>query len=297
MIEGSAINEEVIGVNDDGLNNDNELVSEVQKQEDSLAVDGEEGNGQEVLVFDEELGEYQRYVYVTQDEDGAVSEVANDSNLLLQQHQQQDQVFLNSVEEGQQLALGSVEASSDDVVAGNSSSRKRKLSSQNKTNSKSVIINQEGISNLQPGTLIQCNKCWETFLATEFQTHYTEVHGGDLASSSTTPPPASTASSSAGSGLSVSGPNDYKACTLCDFPCQNKKGYVEHFKSAHAGVKLACPKCPQTYHSPELLNAHYKHFHENIELQPIKPKRAHVMSRCELCDVSVKLYYFFGGLA
>ena len=47
------------------------------------------------------------------------------------------------------------------------------------------------------------------------------------------------------------------------------------FQEKHSDVRLGCPKCPQTYHSPELLNVHYKHFHlkdletdENIEAAP-----------------------------
>lgn len=38
-------------------------------------------------------------------------------------------------------------------------------------------------------------------------------------------------------------------------------------------MRLGCPKCPQTYHSPEFLNEHYRHLHlkdietdENIEV-------------------------------
>ena len=41
----------------------------------------------------------------------------------------------------------------------------------------------------------------------------------------------------------------------------SRRDYLTHFKEAHAEVRLGCPKCPQTYHSPELLNVHYRHFH------------------------------------
>ncbi len=51
-----------------------------------------------------------------------------------------------------------------------------------------------------------------------------------------------------------------KECTVCGKSIF-KRDYLSHFKSEHADVRLGCPKCPQTYHSPELLNVHYKHFH------------------------------------
>ena len=41
----------------------------------------------------------------------------------------------------------------------------------------------------------------------------------------------------------------------------SRKDYLTHFAHAHTDVRLGCPKCPQTYHSPELLNVHYRHFH------------------------------------
>ena len=37
---------------------------------------------------------------------------------------------------------------------------------------------------LQPGTIIQCNKCWETFLATEFEEHFNSHHESAGGSSS-----------------------------------------------------------------------------------------------------------------
>ena len=63
-----------------------------------------------------------------------------------------------------------------------------------------------------------------------------------------------------------------------------------HYKSRHQGYKLGCPRCPQTYHSPELLHVHFKHFHERdtpIVQSAGTAKRAHVMLRCEYCDVSI----------
>ena len=140
---------------------------------------------------------------------------------------------------------------------------------------KQLVLSQS--SSLEPGTLIQCNKCWETFLADEFEDHFKEAHENN---------------SSVDHESEIVIPQDpgFKNCAICGLPSRNKKEYLVHFKSAHAGYKLGCPKCPQTYHSPELLHVHYKHFHLRetpiIPSQQGGPKRAHVMLRCEYCDVS-----------
>ena len=89
----------------------------------------------------------------------------------------------------------------------------------------------------------------------------------------------------------------FKECAICGLPSRNKKEYLTHFKTSHAGFKLGCPKCSQTYHSPELLHVHYKHFHlRETPIFPtpgVGPKRAHVMLRCEYCDVSFFFLNFF----
>ena len=143
---------------------------------------------------------------------------------------------------------------------------------------KQVVLSQS--SSLEPGTLIQCNKCWETFLADEFEDHFKEAHEH----------------SEEGEIVIPQDPG-FKECAICGLPSRNKKEYLVHFKSAHAGYKLGCPKCPQTYHSPELLHVHYKHFHlRETPIIPSQqhggPKRAHVMLRCEYCDVSFFLLVF-----
>ena len=59
-------------------------------------------------------------------------------------------------------------------------------------------------------------------------------------------------------------------------------------KRAHVMLRIQIsPKCSQTYHSPELLQVHFKHFHDQDTpiIQSIgTAKRAHVMLRCEYCD-------------
>ena len=81
-----------------------------------------------------------------------------------------------------------------------------------------------------------------------------------------------------------------KKCAICHLPSRSKKEYLIHYKQRHSGYKLGCPKCPQTYHSPELLHAHYTHFHLRgtpiFQGTPSSNKRAHILLRCEYCDVS-----------
>ena len=59
-------------------------------------------------------------------------------------------------------------------------------------------------------------------------------------------------------------------------------------KRAHVMLRIQIsPKCSQTYHSPELLQVHFKHFHDQdtpIIQSAGTAKRAHVMLRCEHCD-------------
>ena len=82
-----------------------------------------------------------------------------------------------------------------------------------------------------------------------------------------------------------------KKCAICHLPSRSKKEYLSHYKQRHSGYKLGCPKCPQTYHSPELLHAHYTHFHLRgtpiVQGTSTANKRAHVLLRCEYCDVSL----------
>ena len=90
-----------------------------------------------------------------------------------------------------------------------------------------------------------------------------------------------------------------KKCAICHLPSRSKKEYLIHYKQRHSGYKLGCPKCPQTYHSPELLHAHYTHFHLRgtpiFQGTPSSNKRAHILLRCEYCDVSTFFKVFRAG--
>ena len=86
-------------------------------------------------------------------------------------------------------------------------------------------------------------------------------------------------------------------CTLCNKKL-SRKDYLTHFKAAHTDVRLGCPKCPQTYHSPELLNVHYRHFHaqqqqqngsdsKSCETSPIQKEAEQKIDRCQICSILV----------
>ena len=97
-----------------------------------------------------------------------------------------------------------------------------------------VLQHQQQATSAEEGFLIQCGKCERTFQPCDFDRHFEEVHAEDG--------------------------GDSKACSICGKHV-SRRDYLDHFKSTHADVRLGCPKCPQTYHSPDLLNVHYKHFH------------------------------------
>lgn len=237
------------------VNDQNNLIVEDQQQqnvqiieeaqEDNQLVLYTEGEGQEVLVYDDESGEYQRYVYIPNNE--------ND-NVIEQEAEQQEVVQEESKEE----------------ITETEAPKEVEKEEQVKT---SVVLNQSAIGNLQPGTLIQCNKCFNTFLATEFEQHYLSTHENADGENDQ-------------EQVVIAADTGFKKCAVCQLPSRSKKEYLLHYKAKHPGYKLGCPQCPQTYHSPELLNVHFKHFHERqaAAVQPAQPKRAHVLLRCEYCD-------------
>ena len=80
-------------------------------------------------------------------------------------------------------------------------------------------------------------------------------------------------------------------CSLCNRTL-SRKDYLTHFKDAHTEVRLGCPKCPQTYHSPEMLNLHYRHFHaqpQQEQGQTQKPVQQETnLHQCPLCKLFVQ---------
>jgi len=223
-----------------------------------------ENEGQEVLVYDDESGEYHRYVYVPNDQNEEGE--PQDGHLM----QQQNQVLSDQKEalEIEQQELVEPEREEEEEGAPGI------LVTDKSTAPKSVTLKTDAIAELQPGTIIQCNKCWETFLATEFEEHFNSHH--------------ESAGGSSSDQVVIAQDPGLKKCAICHLPSRSKKEYLIHYKQRHSGYKLGCPKCPQTYHSPELLHAHYTHFHLRgtpiFQGTPSSNKRAHILLRCEYCD-------------
>ena len=243
-----------------------------------------------MFVFDESTGEYQQCVYVAQDQNGIVEgleqEEKLDSTINIQelfapnglvtttslngeqeQHIQEETIVLQEQEQQIVTAIG------EEVPEGNGEVIQVLLEG----SEDNVIINDENtvpIDYEDQEYLIQCDKCARTFKPQDFERHLDEVHR--------------------------EGP-DGKNCSICDKQL-NKREYLTHFKECHSDVRLGCPKCPQTYHSPELLNVHYKHFHlkkdnkgvdlkfdetEEEEINVLNLKDARLISNCEFGDVLV----------
>lgn len=235
-----------------------------------------ENEGQEVFIYDDESGQYQKYVYVPSDQNG---EEPQDGHLMQQNQIISDQnETLSEIEQTEIIKHEEREEEEETpttLLVTDESNLNVNLKEEKSANTKNFTLNADKIAQLQPGTIIQCNKCWETFLATEFEEHFNTHHG-----------------SGAGSSEQVVIAHDpgLKKCAICHLPSRSKKEYLSHYKQRHSGYKLGCPKCPQTYHSPELLHAHYTHFHlrGTSIIQGTSTstsnKRAHVLLRCEYCD-------------
>jgi len=229
-----------------------------------------ENQGQEVLVYDDESGEYQRYVYVPSDqnEEG----IPQDGHLMPQSQVLSDHNEASEVDQ-QDLVEPETEEGTPAILVTDNTASNENLEEKSAV-SKSVTLKTDAIAELQPGTIIQCNKCWETFLATEFEDHFNNQHGSPSGSSC--------------DQVVIAHDPSLKRCAICHLPSRSKKEYLSHYKQRHSGYKLGCPKCPQTYHSPELLHAHYTHFHLRgtplVQGTLSSNRRAHVLLRCEYCD-------------
>ena len=121
--------------------------------------------GQEVLVYDDETGEYQQYFYVPENQDGV------DENPINVEHNQDsvEHSIEQSIETNNDIVEHLHEQDSEAILS--------QIEEQSESESKSVkVLNQNQINDLQPGTLIQCNKCWNTFLSADFEEHYNTAH-------------------------------------------------------------------------------------------------------------------------
>lgn len=233
-----------------------------------------ENEGQEVFIYDDESGQYQKYVYVPSDQN---EEELQDGHLMQQNQIISDQNETSS--EIEQTEIIEHEEKEDDegetptTLLVTDESNVNVIKEDKSAITKNFTLNADKIAELQPGTIIQCNKCWETFLATEFEDHFNTHHGPGAGSIDQ---------------VVIAHDPGLKKCAICHLPSRSKKEYLSHYKQRHSGYKLGCPKCPQTYHSPELLHAHYTHFHLRgtplVQGTSTTNKRAHVLLRCEYCD-------------
>ena len=187
----------------------------------------EGGESQEVLIYDDESGELQKYIYIPPETEEVQEEIPEINEPKIEINEPKIEIS---------------EAPKD------------------------YKLNHSEIGNLQPGTLIQCNKCFDTFLATEFQDHYTSAHESDLEPKTD-------------GQIVVATDTSFKKCAVCHLPSRSKKEYLIHYKTRHPGYKLRCPQCVKTYHSPELLQVHYKHFHKRVTPLISSQPNSHELTR------------------
>ena len=73
---------------------------------------------------------------------------------------------------------------------------------------------------------------------------------------------------------------NYKICDICKQHFESLSNYFTHLKDEHPNVVVGCPLCPQSYHSPELLNIHYNHSHPDGKIEkPSNPSPASTTKR------------------
>ena len=145
----------------------------------------EGGESQEVLIYDDESGELQKYIYIPPETEEVQEEIPEINEPKIEINEPKIEIS---------------EAPKD------------------------YKLNHSEIGNLQPGTLIQCNKCFDTFLATEFQDHYTSAHESDLEPKTD-------------GQIVVATDTSFKKCALCHLPSRSKKEYLIHYKNRHPGYK------------------------------------------------------------
>ena len=61
--------------------------------------------------------------------------------------------------------------------------------------------------------------------------------------------------------------HNYKICDICKQHFESLSKYFAHLKDEHPNVVFGCPLCPQSYHSPELLNIHYNNSHPDGKIE------------------------------
>ena len=124
---------------------------------------------QEVLVYNDETGEYEQYFYVPENQDD-VDENPIESNQESVEHSVQQSIETEqSIETNNDIVQQLHEHESEGILS--------QIEEQSESESKNVkVLNQSQINDLQPGTLIQCNKCWATFLSADFEEHYNTAH-------------------------------------------------------------------------------------------------------------------------
>lgn len=278
----------------DELEGEAEDDGESQQQQQQILIN--QAEGQEVFVLDQETGEYQRCIYVQQQEEedqeeeepletavvvggGDDIDGAGIDPAASEFDEPPPEVSLQSL-----LETGAISAE-DFAAAVNAASadgrgqiigedgqvvryvleQEQQIKEEPQASPTSKLTITSPDKKKVPGEnrqtlhsqriVVQCGKCSRTFDAEEFEKHWEQVHSdGD--------------NFEAASGSS----GGTKTCSICDKRL-TRRDYLTHFKEKHSDVRLGCPKCPQTYHSPEFLNEHYRHLHlkdietdENIEV-------------------------------
>ena len=239
-------------------NSDN--VEQVIQESSSINLETE----QEVLLYDETTGQVQKYLYVPPKEEQLLVQ----PEIQIQPPISTGTHFLSEITEPINIDESSILELSSELEQQQIPEEVNNFIRYEVNN-----LEEEDDDVLNHIELVECHKCKKHVLSNVFQKHLATKHNNSN---------------------TISSNNNHRHCSICK-KSLSRKEYLTHFKDKHSDVRLGCPKCPQTYHTPDLLNAHYQHFHmkedeeEDSDYTILNDgksalRNVRLLMKCRICD-------------
>ena len=232
------------------------LDSAAINEHDAQKYFGNSSTSQEFFVLNQETGEYQKYIYIPPTDEGEKHTKKINGDLdeyKVNEKSNKDSSFKQDKFNRNENRSPEIQISNSDfhILDGE---QKLEVCAERKLDSNHSDVTHEENSSVKN---IQCKKCPGRYFKTEeFDDHCIQYYVKDKVSLK-----------HSGSTLAKE-----KKCEICQKKIP-RKDYLTHLKDDHTNVLFQCPLCTQSYHSPELLNVHYNHFHldENNQARLTEP--------------------------